>query len=157
MNEIYEAAAASSSTIVAAQLAYLAVTSGMTVWVARTLHTNGKAFLKDAFQGNDELAGSVNKLLVVGFYLLNIGFVCIQVSDGSGLTSMPTIIRGYSINVGWVMMVLGLMHMFNLYIFNRFRKSSMQRNHASSPYRLPPVIPAFGLQQEFADAAAVTR
>jgi hypothetical protein len=141
---------ASDSTIVFGQVAYLAVTTGMTVWVARTLYNNGRAFLKDAFQGNEEIAGSINKLLVVGFYLLNIGFVCVQVSDGSGLTSLPTVIRGYSINIGWVMMVLGVMHMINLYIFNRFRKAAHQRNHVmhGSPYRLAPVAPNFNVSAE---------
>jgi hypothetical protein len=144
--------AASTSTIVFGQLAYLAVTSGMTIWVARTLYNNGRTFLKDAFQGNEELAGSINKLLVVGFYLLNIGFVCIQVSDGSGLTSLPTVIRGYSINIGWVMMVLGAMHMLNLYIFNRFRKSAQQRPSGGSPYRLAPMPPSFQVSPEHAAA-----
>ena len=53
---------------------YLAITIALTVWVARTLFKNGKVFLIDIFHGNKELADSVNNLLLVGFYLINIGY-----------------------------------------------------------------------------------
>jgi hypothetical protein len=145
--------ALASNSIVFGQLAYLVIASGMTIWVARTLHTNGRAFLKDAFQGNEELAQSINKLLVVGFYLLNIGFVCIQVSDGAGLTNLPSIVRGYSMNVGWVMMVLGVMHMLNLYVFNRFRKANLRHNAShGSAYRIAPVVPNYDIAREHVGA-----
>ena len=54
---------------------YLALSLPLTVWVARTLHKNGRIFLVDCFHGNEPLADSVNHLLVVGFYLINFGFV----------------------------------------------------------------------------------
>ena len=59
---------------VAAYLGYLVLSVGLTIWVARTLAKNGRVFLVDAFGGNAELADSVNKLLVVGFYLINVGY-----------------------------------------------------------------------------------
>src|SRR5262249_23199559 len=63
------------TTIVVTYLIYLLISVALTVWVARTLHKRGAIFLVDAFHGNAELAASVNHLLVVGFYLINIGFV----------------------------------------------------------------------------------
>ena len=60
---------------IAMYLAYLGISVALTVWVARTLHKNGRIFLVDSFHGNEGLADSVNHLLVVGFYLVNIGYV----------------------------------------------------------------------------------
>ena len=54
---------------------YLLVTVPLTIWVATTLSRNGRVFLADVFAGDDGLADAVNRLLVVGFYLLNLGFV----------------------------------------------------------------------------------
>ena len=51
---------------------YMPLTIVLTVWVAKTLFTNGRVFLVDIFHGNEILADSVNKLLVVGFYLRSI-------------------------------------------------------------------------------------
>ena len=59
---------------------YLALTLLLTVWVARTLFRNGKVFLIDIFHGNKELAQAVNNLLLVGFYLVNIGYAVYTLS-----------------------------------------------------------------------------
>jgi hypothetical protein len=72
-----------NNLIVATYLLYLMISVALTIWVARTLHKRGGIFLVDAFHGNAELADSVNHLLVVGFYLINIGFVSIALkTDG---------------------------------------------------------------------------
>ena len=64
--------------IVLAYSIYLPIAVALTIWVARTLHTNGKVFLVDIFHGQNELAISVNKLLQVGFYLISLGFAIIK-------------------------------------------------------------------------------
>ena len=59
--------------IVCTYALYLAISIALTVWVAKTLHKNGRLFLVDAFHGNEPLADSINHLLLVGFYLINVG------------------------------------------------------------------------------------
>ncbi|MEM1232423.1 MAG: hypothetical protein AAGI15_17935, partial [Pseudomonadota bacterium] len=63
-------------------LTYLAAAIAMTIWVARTLSTNGYIFLVDAFDAREDLARSINHMLVVGFYLINIGFVLLSLRYG---------------------------------------------------------------------------
>jgi hypothetical protein len=65
----------------------------VTVGVARTLHKNGRVFLVDAFHGNAELAGSVNHLLVVGFYLINIGYVTLALRTSGNLDTLRAAIE----------------------------------------------------------------
>ena len=72
--------------IAASYLTYLAVTVPLTIWVASTLSSNGRVFLEDVFTENAALADAINKLLVVGFYLLNVGFVLLYLRTG-GLVS----------------------------------------------------------------------
>src|ERR1051325_11061641 len=67
---------------IAVYLTYLALSVALTVWVAHTLHKNGRIFLVDVFHGNEPLADSVNHLLVVGFYLINLGFVSLALKLG---------------------------------------------------------------------------
>ena len=42
---------------------YLLISVSLTVWVAKTLHKNGRIFLVDTFRGNEPLADSINHLL----------------------------------------------------------------------------------------------
>jgi hypothetical protein len=102
-------------------LLYLAISIGLTAWVARTLHRNGRTFLVDAFHGNEELADSVNHLLVVGFYLVNLGYVSLALKTTQSLDNAGQSIEALSRKVGLVLLVLGGMHFFNLYVFNKLR------------------------------------
>jgi hypothetical protein len=114
---------------------YLVLSIGLTVWVARTLSKNGRVFLVDSFLGNTELADSVNHLLVVGFYLINIGYVALALKYGEKPTELASAIETLSTKVGLVLLVLGGMHFFNLYIFSRMRRRGLLRNQK------PPVLP----------------
>lgn len=125
----------SSHFMVAAYLLYLLVSIGLTVWVARTLQRNGAHFLHDAFLGKERLAESVNHLLVVGFYLMNIGYVALSLKEHQSIWTTQAVIELVCTKVGWVMVVLGAMHFFNLYVFNRIRRSGHVRQQP------PPVLP----------------
>ena len=93
---------------------YLAITIAITVWVARTLSQNGIVFLEQCFGQNAELARSTNHLLVVGFYLVNIGFITLTLSLGDEPVTFPDAIRFLSSKVGLAVLVLGAMHFFNM-------------------------------------------
>jgi hypothetical protein len=112
--------------IVASYIAYLAISLGVTVWVARTLHKNGRIFLVEAFHGNTELANSVNHLLVVGFYLINVGYVTLALRAEGLVINERQAIELVSDKIGVVLLVLGVMHFFNLFVFNRMRKRAQE-------------------------------
>jgi cytochrome c biogenesis protein CcdA len=101
--------------------------------VARTLHRNGRVFLVDAFQGNAELADSVNHLLVVGFYLINVGYVTVTLRTTTILSNSRQAIELVCDKIGVVLLVLGIMHFFNLYVFNQLRKRARERNERPLP------------------------
>ena len=110
------------NTIVVTYLSYICVSVALTVWVAQTLHKNGRIFLVDVFQGNEALADSVNHLLVVGFYLINFGYVTLALKIGYQVESAQEGIEALSWKVGLVLLVLGAMHFFNLLVFTRIRR-----------------------------------
>ena len=108
--------------VVACYIAYLAISLAVTVWVAQTLRRNGRSFLVDAFQGNRDLADSVNHLLVVGFYLINVGYVALALRTADPVPSVRSAIEVVCDKLGIVLIVLGVMHFFNLYLFSRLRR-----------------------------------
>lgn len=121
--------------IVATYALYLAISIALTVWVARTLHKNGRLFLVDAFHGNESLADSINHLLVVGFYLMNIGYVSLALKYGDKAADVQGLLEALSTKVGAVLLILGGMHFFNLYIFSKMRKRALLHG---APPPLPP-------------------
>ena len=122
------------SLIISTYLTYLVISILLTVWVARTLHRNGRVFLVDVFKRED-LADSVNHLLVVGFYLVNLGYVTLALKLRGEIPSLRGGIEALSGKVGGVLLVLGAMHFFNLFVFSRLRKRARLRHEP------PPVEP----------------
>lgn len=108
--------------IVFTYAAYLVLSVFLTVWVGRTLHKNGRVFLIEVFGGDDALADSVNHLLVVGFYLINFGYVALALKIGDDIAGPRDGIEALSYKVGLVLLVLGGMHFFNLLIFQRIHR-----------------------------------
>ncbi|MEV6523624.1 hypothetical protein AB0M43_16865 [Longispora sp. NPDC051575] len=117
-------------------IAYLLISIGLTVWVAQTLSRAGKIFLIDVFKGNTELSSAVNHLLVVGFYLLNLGFVALFMKLTDRVDGQRQVFEAVALKVGTVLLVLGVLHLFNLYVLNKFRRRS-----AIDGQRTPPVPP----------------
>ena len=122
---------------------YLLISVSLTIWVARTLHKNGRFFLVDAFHGNEPLADSINHLLVVGFYLINIGYVSLALKYGDKAQDLQGLLEALSTKVGAVLLILGAMHFFNLYVFSKMRKRALLHG---APPPIPPQsrIPVLG-------------
>jgi len=118
---------------------YLFITICLTIWVARTLFKNGKVFLIDIFHGNKELADSVNNLLLVGFYLVNLGYVVYSLQVNYAIVNIQQVIESLSIKTGFIILVLGAMHFLNLYIFYNLRKKAQQLIIRNATGTLPKV------------------
>lgn len=117
-------------------IAYLLISVALTVWVARTLSRNGRVFLADVLKGNEKLADAVNHLLVVGFYLVNLGFVALYLSQEEAVIEARQLFEALSVKLGVVLLVLGVMHLGNVYVLNRIR-----RRGAMERQQVPPVPP----------------
>ena len=127
-----------SSYLVPVYGTYATVSVGLTIWLARTLFSNGAVFLEDVFKEQPKLADAVNRLLVVGFYLLNLGYAALIMKADGGTTVIEAV-EVLAWKLGALLLSLGAMHFTNLYIFYRIRRRS---RIAVLP---PPVAPQMRL------------
>jgi hypothetical protein len=118
--------------------AYVAVAVGLTAWLARTLYRNGSVFLHDVFEDRPGLADAVNRLLVVGFYMLNMGYAFWVLRAGRGLDAFGAV--QFLVNrLALLLVTLGLIHFVNVFVFWRFR------THAEQRHMPPPVAPQLAI------------
>lgn len=124
-------------------LIYLAASVAMTIWVARTLSKNGEVFLVKCFGQDEVLAKSTNHLLVVGFYLVNLGFIGVRL-DGWDL-NQAGLIPYVGSKIGVSVLVLGAMHFFNMIMIARFGRTVTGWVRSNEQVRvgraMPPPIP----------------
>ncbi len=97
---------------------YLTISIGMTIWVARALSANGEVFLVRCFGQDTALAASTNRLLVIGFYLVNLGFISYRLNGW--VADTVNLIPELGSRVGISLLVLGFMHFFNMNAIAKF-------------------------------------
>ena len=121
---------------------YLLVSVALTMWVSYNAHRNGRVFLVEAFHGNEAVADSVNSLLVVGFYLINIGYVtlALKYSNKPHTARKKRRSNSFSTKVGLVLLILGGMHFFNVFNFAKIRRKK-SRSVIDSGVPLTPLNP----------------
>lgn len=123
------------TTAVYIYIVYTVLSIMMTAWVAHTLYKNGRVFLLEAFKGKEEMTDSVNRLLVVGFYLVNLGFILLYLRYGTKPTDIENGVEYAATKLGVVLLVLGAMHFFNMYNFDRMRKKGNDNEG-----KVPPLL-----------------
>ena len=127
--------------------AYALVSVALTVFLARTLSVNGRVFLAKVFESDPDFGDAVNRLLVVGFYLVNFGYACLHLVGGYADTPRAAI-ETLAEKLGWLLLALAAMHFLNLWIFNRIRRGAR-------PAEIPAPIAAHGRIERAAPQAPV--
>ena len=117
-------------------LLYLATTVPLTWWVGSALKRHGEVFLVDVFHGDTRLASSVNQLLVIGFYLLNFGFLSQFMASDGAVDDGRAVMELLSEKVGVVALVVGVVHVANVWSLNAFRRRALLRA-AARPFFEP--------------------
>jgi len=106
-------------------LPYAAIAVSLTIWLARALSRHGEVFLRDVFPGRASLADAINQLLVIGFYLVNLGWALLLLRAGQLRAETVTDAVGIlTTRLGTLLLLLGIAHLTNLYIFHRGRQSA---------------------------------
>ncbi len=116
-------------------LVYVVLSVGLTIWVATTLSRNGLVFLEDVF-ADSRLARAVNQLLVMGFYLLNLGFVAVAMRSTARVPDAARALETLSYKIGFVLLVLGVLHVCNVFFLGRYRRGRLRQQQGMPP--LPP-------------------
>jgi hypothetical protein len=129
----------SDGNVVLVYTIYVAVAVGLTIWLARTLFRNGTVFLEDVFTGSPGLAEAVNHLLVVGFYMLSLGYglYILRATDGmDGLEAAQFLVNRLAV----LLVSLAAIHFVNVFVFWRIRVHR-ERRDLPTPVTATGVIP----------------
>ena len=123
-----------SSLLVPVYVTYSVVAIGLVIWLARTLFRSGEVFLEGVFEDHPQMANAVNRLLVVGFYMLNLGYAAMLLQADSADTAVAAV-EVLARKLGLLLLSLGLLHFVNMYVFFRIRR------RATAAVLPPPVAP----------------
>lgn len=128
------------TTVIGFYIVYAVVAVGLVIFLARTLQRNGATFLRDVFDQPD-LASAVNQLLVIGFYLLNLGYAFLIYQLQPSYDSLIQAFNELSAKLGLLLLSLGVIHLLNMLVFWRIR-THQDRGYRPKPSAYAPPPPA---------------
>ncbi len=100
---------------IAAYITYLIITYLVTVKVGRVFYSNGRYYILAILKGDGQLTDFINKILLVGYYLMNLGYATIMLSFWKTITSFTDLIASVCTMTGRIILSLAIMHFVNMY------------------------------------------
>ena len=96
---------------------YVLIAANTTIFVGRALYVNGEVFLERIFASMPKVIKPLNKILLIGFYLINLGFILAFFSQKNDIVSGAQCLNFLTTKLGIVYLLLGTMHLFNILVF----------------------------------------
>jgi hypothetical protein len=93
------------------------------VFVGRYFYSNGRIFIISLFKGNVPMADHINKLLLVAYYLFNIGYTFIKLKQWQKISNIEMLFSSLAVNMGLLILILAVTHYFNLLVIYYLSKS----------------------------------
>ena len=108
---------------------YGIITVFITVFVGKQFHNNGYYYIISIFEA-EKISNAINNLLLIGYYLVNIGFAIYKISDWQKLYNIKDLIENLSSNIAFIVILLAILNFVNIAVLSIFRKQSI--NHYKS-------------------------
>lgn len=99
---------------------YLSMTILLIVRVGKICHRNGNIFVSELIPGHIDLCHRVNDLLLLGYYLLNIGYCAITLIWWDKITSAPELIMALAKRTSYIICIISVMHYGNIFIITKY-------------------------------------
>jgi hypothetical protein len=96
-----------------AYIIYLVATYIITVHVGLYLYKNGYAYIASLIPDSN-LANTINKLLLLGYYLFNLGYVSIMLHHWAPIVSIAQLIFTLTYKIGLIIISLAIVHYCNM-------------------------------------------
>lgn len=118
----------------------------LTATLARILGRNGAIFLDEVFEDRPGMAEAVNRLLVIGFYMLNLGYALLIFRAENAATNVE-ITENLITRLGLLLVSLGVIHFVNMAVFFKVqRRAGRNQRVPVFPQAMVPPPPTGGFQ-----------
>src|SRR3954454_16938678 len=83
-------------------------------YVGRYFYRNGRVFIISLLNGNISLADHINKILLVAYYLFNIGYAFLQLRQWEKISNMELLLASLATNMAVLVLILACTHYLNM-------------------------------------------
>lgn len=99
---------------------YLILTTTIILKVGSICYNNGNIFIKNLLRENIELSIQINKILLIGYYLLNIGYSAVTIITWNKIETNVHLLEIISEKISTIILIIAIMHYTNIYLIKKF-------------------------------------
>lgn len=114
---------------VLAYILYLLITCIITFRVGLLFYRNGKIYILRLLHDNEPLSHSINRLLLIGYYLLNLGYAALMISTWKTVHNLEEVMVTVVSMTGRIMLTLALIHFLNMTVIYLLSTQGKYFNH----------------------------
>ena len=109
-----------------AYIIFLTVIIFIIIVVGRLCYRNGNVYVSALLPGHENLCYRVNKMLLLGYYLLNIGYAAMTIVNWETVTSLPQLIELIAFRLALIIGILSVLHYTNIFLLTKYVQKLIQ-------------------------------
>ncbi|MES2484789.1 MAG: hypothetical protein V4581_02420 [Bacteroidota bacterium] len=105
---------------------FFSITAYIIVVVGQICYRNGNIYVREFIPGHEDLCQRINKILLMGYYLVNIGYTATTLISWQAITSAPNLVETLAYRTSTIILILSALHYLNLFIITNYVKKLIQ-------------------------------
>ncbi|MFM2230037.1 MAG: hypothetical protein RL607_1295 [Bacteroidota bacterium] len=106
-------------------LVYLLLTAWIILWVGHQLYRNGIVFVNHLYPHHESLCLQTNKILLTGYYLVNLGYATLTLSQWETIVNSTQLIETIAYRTAIILSILTVLHYGNLITLSLYFKKQL--------------------------------
>ena len=101
---------------------YLIITTIIITRVGKICYQNGNIYVAQLIPNHEELCQKINQLLLVGYYLLNIGYYAMTIISWERIENPTELIEIITSKSAIIIITIAIMHYINIILLTNYIK-----------------------------------
>jgi hypothetical protein len=103
-----------------AYVIYLTITSFIILKVGRICYQNGNIFVSQLIPNHADLCHKINQILLLGYYLLNIGYCAMTLISWNKIIQINQLIEIIALKSAIIIGAIALLHYCNIFVLTKY-------------------------------------
>jgi hypothetical protein len=103
-------------------LIYFIITFFIIIKVGKICYNNGNIYVSQLIPNHEELCQRINQMLLIGYYLLNIGYCAMTIVSWQRIITTNHLIEIIASKSAIIIITIAVMHYLNIFLLTKYLK-----------------------------------
>jgi hypothetical protein len=99
---------------------YLGITIFIIMKVGKICYKNGNIYVAELIPDHTEICQKINRILLLAYYLLNIGYCAMTLISWQKILSAAQLIETIGVRTAVIIFIISILHYLNIFILTKY-------------------------------------